>query len=87
MWPMPLWEDYLELIEGEVADLKNSGGRWGGAITAALFLKEFTQGVPWVHLDIAGPAWSEKVTACSLKGATGFGVTSVLRFLETRTQQ
>jgi len=87
MWPMPLWDDYLDLIKGDVGDLKNSGGRWGGAITAALFLKEFTQEIPWVHLDIAGPAWSDKVTAYGVKGATGFGVNSVLRFLETRAQE
>lgn len=83
LWKLPLWKDYLELIKGDVADLKNSGGRWGGAITAALFLQEFTENVPWAHLDIAGPAWAEKETAYSVKGATGFGVNTMVRFLES----
>ena len=82
MWQLPLWKEYFDLIKGDVADLKNSGGRWGGAITAALFLQEFTENVPWAHLDIAGPAWAEKETAYCVKGATGFGVNSVIRFLE-----
>lgn len=82
MWQLPLWKEYLDLIKGDVADLKNSGGRWGGAITAALFLQEFTENVPWAHLDIAGPAWANKDTAYSVKGATGFGVSTVVRFLE-----
>lgn len=82
MWQLPLWKEYLDLIKGDVADLKNSGGRWAGAITAALFLQEFTENVPWAHLDIAGPAWAEKVTTSSEKGATGFGVNTMIRFLE-----
>ncbi|MDI3339388.1 MAG: leucyl aminopeptidase [Sphaerobacter sp.] len=84
LWPMPLWDEYRELIRGDVADLKNSGGRWGGSITAALFLREFTEGRPWAHLDIAGPAWSEKVTAYAGKGGTGHGVSTLLAFLERR---
>ena len=82
MWQLPLWKEYFELIKGDVADVKNSGGRWAGAITAALFLQEFTENVPWAHVDIAGPAWAEKVTPTSVKGATGFGVRTVVRFLE-----
>ena len=82
MWQLPLWKEYFELIKGDVADVKNSGGRWAGAITAALFLQEFTENVPWAHVDIAGPAWAEKATPTSVKGATGFGVRTVVRFLE-----
>ena len=58
-WPLPLWDDYKELIKSDVADIKNSGGRPAGTITAALFLKEFAEGYPWVHLDIAGTAYTE----------------------------
>lgn len=83
LWQLPLWKEYFDLIKGDVADIKNSGGRWAGAITAALFLQEFTESVPWAHLDIAGPAWAEKVTATSVKGATGFGVNTIVRFLES----
>ncbi len=82
-WPMPLEEDYKELLKSEVADLKNvTGKRYGGAITAALFLKEFVDKSPWAHLDIAGPAWEEKGTALVPRGGTGFGVRTVLQFLE-----
>jgi len=67
-----------------VADLKNiSGGNYGGAITAGLFLEEFVNNVPWAHLDIAGPAWAEQDTVPHQpRGATGFGVRTVLNFLE-----
>lgn len=87
LWPMPLWDEYRELIRGDVADLKNSGGRWGGSITAALFLREFTEGLPWAHLDIAGPAWAEKVTDYAGKGGTGHGVSTLLAFLEQRADR
>ena len=84
MWQMPLWAEYRELIRGDVADLKNSGGRPAGAVTAALFLKEFTEGVDWAHLDIAGPAWTERVSELSVKGGTGYPVRTLLAFLEDR---
>ncbi|HUZ00708.1 MAG TPA: leucyl aminopeptidase [Thermomicrobiaceae bacterium] len=87
MWHMPLWPEYRELIRGDVADLKNSGGRPAGAVTAALFLKEFTEGVDWVHLDIAGPAWTERVTDLSTKGGTGYPVRTLLAFLENRASR
>lgn len=87
LWPMPLWDEYRELIRGDVADLKNSGGRAGGSITAALFLREFTEGKPWAHLDIAGPAWADKVTDYAGKGGTGHGVSTLLAFLERRATQ
>lgn len=83
-WPMPLEENYKELLKSEVADLKNvTCKRYGGAITAALFLQEFVdKNIPWVHLDIAGPAWEEKGTALTSRGGTGFGVRTILNFLE-----
>jgi leucyl aminopeptidase len=80
VWPLPLWDDYKEYIKSDVADVKNSGGRWGGAATAAIFLKQFTD-FPWVHLDIAGVAYSEKAKPYSPVGATGFGVRLLTEFL------
>src|SRR6185295_13322302 len=56
-WPLPLWDEYKPLIKSDIADVKNSGGRPAGTITAALFLKEFVDGYQWVHLDIAGTAY------------------------------
>jgi leucyl aminopeptidase len=75
VWRMPLWEEYAKLIKSDVADMKNSGGRWGGAITAALFLSKFAEKMPWAHLDIAGPALiDEEEVPYQPKGATGYGV-------------
>jgi leucyl aminopeptidase len=82
VWPLPLWDEYRELLRSEHADLKNSAGRWGAAINAALFLREFTGGRPWLHLDIAGPAWAEQAGPFGPPGATGHGVRTLLRFLE-----
>jgi leucyl aminopeptidase len=73
-WPLPLHEEYLDQLRSEIADLVNSGGRPGGAITAAMFLKEFTAGLPWVHMDIAGTAWADESKPYQPKGATGVGV-------------
>jgi leucyl aminopeptidase len=81
MWRMPLIDELERKIEGDVADIKNTGGRAGGAITAALFLKHFSEGLPWAHLDIAGPARQEKATAVGPKGATGVAVQTLLRYL------
>ncbi len=80
VWPLPLWDDYKEYIKSDVADVKNSGGRWAGAATAAIFLKQFTD-FPWAHLDIAGVAYSDKATPYSPAGATGFGVRLLTEFL------
>ncbi|MCX7817283.1 MAG: leucyl aminopeptidase [Syntrophales bacterium] len=74
VWELPLWNAYEELIKSEVADVKNTGGRQAGAITAALFLKHFVGDVPWVHLDIAGTAWRSKGKSYISKGASGVGV-------------
>jgi leucyl aminopeptidase len=83
VWPMPLENEYMEMIKSDVADMKNSGGRWGGAITAALFLREFVEdGIPWAHLDIAGPALVENDRPYRPAGGTGVMVRTLLRYLE-----
>ena len=74
MWHMPMPDEYKEQIESEIADVKNTGNRYGGAITAALFLAEFVDDTPWVHIDMAGPRLSNKESGYIVKGATGFGV-------------
>jgi leucyl aminopeptidase len=73
-WPMPLFDDYFDLFKSEIADFANTGGRAGGAITGALFIKQFAGGLPWVHLDIAGTAWAEDAKAYQPKGPTGVAV-------------
>lgn len=86
LWPLPLIDEYREMIRGDVADIKNSGGRPAGAITAALFIREFVEGVPWAHLDIAGTAYSERAAEYTSKGGTGFGVRTLLTYLEDRAR-
>jgi leucyl aminopeptidase len=71
MWHMPLDDDYKELLKSTFADLANIGGRWGGAVSAAWFLKEFAEDTPWVHLDIAGTAWLDDAKPFMAKGPTG----------------
>ncbi len=83
LWRLPEWDDYRDLIRSEWADMKNSGGRWGGAITAAIFLKEFVTCPSWAHLDIAGTAYMEYETPREAKGATGAGVRVTIEFLES----
>lgn len=83
VWQLPLIKEYRELIRSSVADMKNVGGAHGGAITAALILQEFVEDLPWVHLDIAGPAFAESDTGLSPKGGTGFGVRTLLKFLSS----
>ena len=80
MWRMPLDSEYFEQIRSDIADIKNTGGRWGGAITAALFLKEFVADTPWIHLDIAGTAWLEENKDWMPKGPSGVGVRSLVDF-------
>ena len=89
MWQMPMPQEYKEQIKSEVADIKNVGNRYGGAITAALFLAEFINGTPWAHIDIAGPASSNKESGYLVKGATGFGVRTLVEFAlrETGTEE
>lgn len=83
-WQLPLWDDYTELIKSDVADIKNSGGRPAGAITAAAFLKEFVGEYPWVHLDVAGTAYSETDLGFIPKGPTGVPVGIFVEFLRAR---
>ena len=81
-WRMPLDSELRSMLKSPVADLKHIGGRYGGSITAALFLKEFTEETTWMHLDIAGPAFLERAHRRMPKGGTGFGVATGVRFLE-----
>jgi leucyl aminopeptidase len=83
-WELPLWTSYRRQIDSSVADVKNIGERYGGAITAALFLNEFVGGVPWAHMDIAGTAFSEKPGDYWPRGATGNPVRTVVRFVESQ---
>jgi leucyl aminopeptidase len=77
-WPMPTFDDYKDQIKSEIADFTNTGGRAAGAITAALFLKEFAGDRPWAHMDIAGTAWAEEAKPYQPKGATGVGVRTLV---------
>jgi len=83
-WPLPLWDDYRELLKSDVADVKNSGGRAAGTIAGAWFLREFVDGFPWVHLDIAGTAYLEGEGASHAKGPTAIGVRLFTEFLLKR---
>jgi leucyl aminopeptidase len=84
-WPLPLLDEYTEQIRGDVADIKNSGGRYGGALTAGAFLKEFAD-YPWAHLDIAGTAYGKKGNAYTPKGATGVPARLLVEFLIGRAR-
>jgi len=79
-WRMPLDEEYKESIRSNIADIINSGGRWGGAVTAAMFLKEFAEETPWLHLDIAGTAWMEDQKPWIAKGPSGIAVRTLVEF-------
>ena len=81
-WQLPLYEEYRKKIDSEIADMRNIGDRFGGAITAGLFLKEFAGDTPWVHIDIAGPARSTADEFDTPKGATGSGVRTLVRWVE-----
>ncbi len=81
VWPLPLWAEYKDKIKSDVADIKNTGGRYGGAITAAAFLAKYVGNTPWAHLDIAGTAWTTDELPYLTKGATGFGVRLVVDLL------
>ena len=83
-WELPLYPEFNEQIKSKFADIKNIGGRGGGAITAATFLSNFVNGTPWVHLDIAGTAWTQEGNwdkSYNPKGATGFGIRSLVRMI------
>ena len=79
-WRLPLDEEYKEVIKSNIADIVNSGGRWGGSVTAAMFLKEFAEDTPWLHLDIAGTAWMEDAKPWIAKGPSGIAVRSLVEF-------
>ena len=84
MWELPLFDEHHEQIKSTYADMRNIGGRPGGAITAAAFLSNFSSGAPWVHIDIAGTAWTQEGThekSYNPKGATGFGVRTIVKLL------
>ena len=83
-WPLPLWDDYRELLKSDIADMKNSGGRGAGTIAGGWFLREFANGFPWVHLDIAGTAYTEGEVPHQAKGPTGIGVRLFSEFILKR---
>ena len=85
-WPMPMWDEYKEQIKSDVADVKQTGGRAAGSVTAALFLKEFVDGYPWVHLDVAGTAYSQTDLGWLPKGPTGTPVGTFVEFVRARAR-
>ncbi len=85
-WPLPLWEEYRDLVKSEIADVKNSGGRGAGTIAGGWFLREFVEGYPWVHLDIAGTAYTEGEGPHQVKGPTAIGVRLFTEFLLRRAR-
>jgi leucyl aminopeptidase len=86
MWRLPVDQEYQEMIKSGIADIVNSGGRWGGAVTAAMFLKEFVDDTPWIHLDIAGVAWMEENKSWIAKGPSGVAVRSLVEFVREYAQ-
>jgi len=80
-WRLPIGEEYAEMIKSDIGDIKNTGGRWGGACTAAEFLHVFAEDTPWLHLDIAGMAWVESAQPWIAKGPSGTGVRSILEWV------
>jgi len=87
IWPLPLWDEYRDLMKSDIADVKNSGGRPAGSISAGWFLREFVEEFPWAHLDIAGTAYTDREDAGRVKGPTGVGVRLFSEFLLARNQQ
>jgi len=86
IWRLPLGDEYYDQIKSDIADIKNTGGRWGGASTAAQFLQVFAGDTPWIHLDIAGMAWYEDTKPFIAKGPSGFGVRSILEWVRSYAQ-
>ncbi len=84
LWQMPMEEKYFEGLKSVVADMKNTGPRAGGSITAALFLQQFVDKTPWAHLDIAGPVWTDKESGYNSPGATGYGVRLLVEWITTQ---
>ncbi|HLB92254.1 MAG TPA: leucyl aminopeptidase, partial [Terriglobales bacterium] len=82
MWRLPLDDEYKDLLKSNIADMTNAGSRWGGAIFAAMFLKEFAEDTPWIHLDIAGTAWMEDAKPWIAKGPSGIALRSLIEFVQ-----
>jgi leucyl aminopeptidase len=82
-WRLPVEDEYRDMIVSDIGDIKNTGGRWGGAITAAMFLKEFVEDTPWIHLDIAGVAWMEEQKPWIAKGPSGIAVRSIVEWVRS----
>ncbi|MBV9669970.1 MAG: aminopeptidase, partial [Acidobacteriales bacterium] len=82
-WRLPLDEEYRDQIKSDIADIKNSGGRYAGSVTAAKFLQEFVEDRPWIHLDIAGTAWNDENKAHLAKGPTGVAVRTLVEFVRS----
>ena len=80
-WELPLWDEYFDSLKSDIADMKNTGSRWGGASTAGVFLKKFVKDVKWAHIDIAGTAFFEKPQKEFIAGATGAGVRTLLNYI------
>jgi len=80
-WQFPMYDEYKEQLKSDIADIKNIGGRWGGAITGAKFLGEFIDNTPWVHLDIAGTYYTDKEKGYVTKGATGVPVRALVNLI------
>jgi leucyl aminopeptidase len=80
-WQLPMEEKYFEGLKSQIADMKNTGPRPGGSITAALFLKQFVKNTPWMHLDVAGPVWADSPGGVNNKGATGFPVRTLVNWV------
>ncbi|HST04818.1 MAG TPA: leucyl aminopeptidase [Chloroflexia bacterium] len=82
LWPLPIFPEYLDQIKSNIADVMNTGGRYGGALTAGAFLQQFVGDTPWVHLDVAGTAWTEKDSAWQMKGATGSMIRTLIELAD-----
>jgi leucyl aminopeptidase len=87
VWPLPMWDEYRELMKSDIADVKNAGGRPAGSISAGWFLREFVDEFPWAHLDIAGTAYTERDEPARVKGPTGIGVRLFSEFVLKRSEQ
>jgi leucyl aminopeptidase len=85
-WRLPLDDDYRDVIKSTIADIKNTGGRYGGAINAAMFLKEFAEETPWIHLDIAAVAWSDEAKPWMASGPTGAAMRSIVEWIRSFAQ-
>ncbi|MBV8263558.1 MAG: hypothetical protein JOY87_07045, partial [Candidatus Eremiobacteraeota bacterium] len=86
-WELPLFPEYGDLIKSSIADMKNSGGRQAGTIYAAMFLKEYVDDAPWIHLDIAGTAWTDVDAAHIVKGPTAVGLRPLVKLAELVAQR